>query len=330
MTYYEIISNDEKLIKLFEYLIKKGKDSLIPEYDPKNGTTYPDVIEACNASQKEVFEIVNKLVAMGLGNFEYHDQILRCPYCGAEHLKIYFYCPFCNSLQIVKEILMEHIRDGVIGPISKFRKPDGSLVCPSCGAKLSIEGRDYRTIGIWYRCLSCYRQFDLPRINFRCLVCKKEMTPHGLTITSISKVIIKKEVIEEFSYKHFILKPLMEEIKNELERFGFKINSPGMLVGKSGITHKFNIVSIDNSGNNIVIDLIASKERVGESEIMSYFLKNIDVSPKKAIIIVIPGLMEEARKLAASYKMDIIEGNSVQEIISKFKSLILKEEEIPT
>ncbi|MEM0101453.1 MAG: hypothetical protein QW522_04350, partial [Candidatus Methanomethyliaceae archaeon] len=97
-----------------------------------------------------------------------------------------------------------------------------------------------------------------------------------------------------------------------------------------GITHKFNIVSIDNSGNNIVIDLIASKERVGESEIMSYFLKNIDVSPKKAIIIVIPGLMEEARKLAASYKMDIIEGNSVQEIISKFKSLILKEEEIPT
>lgn len=330
MTYYEIISGDEKLIKLFEHLIKKGKDSLIPEYDPKNGTTYPDVIEACNASQKEVFDIVNKLVAMGLGNFEYYDQILRCPYCGAEHLRIYFYCPFCNSLQIIKEILMEHIKDGVIGPISKFKKPDGSLVCPSCGTKLIVEGRDYRTIGVWYRCLSCYRQFDLPRINFKCLVCKKEMTPHGLTITSISKVIIKKEVIEEFSYKHFMLKPLMEEIKSELERIGFKTNSPGILVGKSGITHKFNIVGIDNNGKSIVIDLIISKERIKESEILSHFLKNIDVNPNKAIVIVMPGLVEEAKKLAVTYKMDVIEGSSIQEVISKFKFFLPKEESLST
>lgn len=329
MSSYDAILSDERLIKLFEYLIKKGKNTLIPEYDPKEGTTYPDVIEACNTTQKEVLEIVNKLVSLGLGNFEYYDQILRCPYCGAEHLKIYFYCPFCNSLQIYKEILMEHIKDGIIGPISKFKKTDGTLICPSCGTKLTIEGKDYRTIGVWYRCLSCYRQFDTPKINYQCRICKKEMTPHGLIITSVSKVIIRKEVLEEFANKHFIIKPLMNDIKNELLNAGFTVNSPGVLIGKSGVSHQFSIVAIDSTGRNIAIDLITSKGKVGEEEILNFFLKNTDISPYKAIIIAIPELTENARKLATIYGINVVNGRSPSEIIPQLKLLIPKGEKLP-
>ncbi|MCS7098093.1 MAG: hypothetical protein NZ922_03830 [Candidatus Methanomethyliaceae archaeon] len=328
MSVYDTILSDKNLVKLFEHLIKKGKDVLVPEFDPKEGTTYPDVVEACNVKQNEVLEIINKLVALGLGNFEYHDQILRCPYCGAEHLKIYFYCPFCNSLQIYKEILMEHIRDGVIGPISKFKKSDGTLVCPSCGTKLTVEGKDYRTIGIWYRCLSCYRQFDIPKINYQCRICKKEMTPHGLMITSISKVIIKKEVLEEFANKHFVIKPLMDDIKNELLNIGFTISSPGVLIGKSGIAHQFSIVAVDSTGRNIVIDLITSKGKVGEGEILSSFLKNADVNPYKAIVIAIPGLTEGARKLATTYGINVVSGENPSEIMSQLKPLIPKSEKL--
>jgi transcription elongation factor Elf1 len=318
LSYYASILSDERLIRLFEYLVKTGKDVLIPEYDPNHGHTYNDIIDV-GIPHDHVFELISKIITLGLGKAEYYDQILRCPYCNSEHIRVYFYCPFCNSTQLYKELLIEHIRDGVIGPISKFKSQNGTLVCPSCGNKLITEGKDYRVVGVWYRCLACYRQTDLPKIMYRCRICKKEVTAHGLVISSISKIIINKSALEEFSRQHLAIRPIIEELKE----MRFSVNSPGTLIGKSGTTHKFDIIGINDKGEIIAIDILTSTEPISETTIISTFVKALDVNVKKLIMITIPALTEGGKKLAQSYGINVLEGKTISEIITSLKSILI-------
>ncbi|MBC7113177.1 MAG: hypothetical protein H5T34_04055 [Candidatus Methanomethyliales bacterium] len=317
-SYYSAIMSDSRLVSLFEHLVREGKDVLLPEFDPQYGYTYPDIIKSCKVSPREVVEIINKIILLGLGNTEYHDQVLKCPYCGSEHIRVYFHCPFCNSTQLYKELLLEHIRDGVIGPISKFKDPAGTLVCPSCGSKLTVEGKDYRTIGVWYRCLTCYRQVDLPKITYLCRSCKREVTAHGLVISSISRLIINKAALEEFSRQHLAIRPII----NELKASGYIVNSPGTITGKSGTSHAFDIVGVDKSGNVIAVDVAISKETLNESVILNLFVKVLDTNPTKTVLVCIPGLTEAARKLAPLYGITTLEGTSISDIITPLKSML--------
>ncbi|MGC8935748.1 MAG: hypothetical protein ACP5KV_00025 [Candidatus Methanomethylicaceae archaeon] len=317
-SYYNAIVSDSRLVCLFEYLVREAKDVLLPEFDLQYGYTYPDIIKSCKSTPQETVEIINKLISLGLGKTEYHDQVLKCPYCGSEHIRVYFHCPFCNSTQLYKELLLEHIRDGVIGPVSKFKDPSGTLVCPSCGSKLNVEGRDYRTIGVWYRCLICYRQADLPKITYLCSTCKKEVTVHGLVISSVPRVIMNKAAMEEFLRQHLVIRPIM----NELKAAGLTVNSPGTLVGKSGTMHPFDVVGIDNSGRAVVVDVITSKEAINESVILNTYVKVLDTSSAKTILVCMPRLTESARKLAPLYGITVLEGSTVSEIITLLKSVL--------
>ncbi|MCX8181726.1 MAG: hypothetical protein N3D12_01280 [Candidatus Methanomethyliaceae archaeon] len=318
VSYYSVIASDPKLVSLFEYLVKEAKDVLLPVFDPRHGYIYADIIKCCNISPYESLELINKIVSLGLGTKEYHDQVLRCPYCGSEQIRVYFHCPFCNSTQLYKELLLEHIRDGVIGPISKFKDTSGTLVCPSCGSKLSIDGKDYRTVGVWYRCLTCYRQMDIPKITYLCRECGKEVTAHGLVISSVGRLIINKTALEEFSRQHLAIKPIV----NMLRDAGYIINSPGSILGKSGISHSFDILGTDKTGNTIAIDIAVSKVPINESAIMNLFVKMLDASPTKTILVCIPSILESAKKLALLYGIIILEGTSISDIITPLKSII--------
>jgi DNA-directed RNA polymerase subunit RPC12/RpoP len=325
-SYYSIIVSDSRLVCLFEHLVKETKDVLLPEFDPQHGHIYPDIINSCKVTPQEAVEIINKIVSLGLGKTEYHDQVLKCPYCGSERIRVYFHCPSCNSTQLYKELLLEHIRDGVIGPFSRFKDPSGTLVCPSCGAKLDIEGRDYRTIGVWYRCLNCYKQVDMPKITYLCIACKREVTAHGLVIASVPRVLINKVAIEDFSRQHLAIRPIV----NELKAAGYSVNSPGTLIGKSGTMHSFDIVGIDKSGNTLVVDVAISKEALNESVILNTFVKVLDTNPAKKLLVCIPGLIESAKKLAPLYGITVLEGTSVSEIITPLKSILSQKIVVPS
>ncbi|MEM3883222.1 MAG: hypothetical protein QXO23_07580 [Candidatus Methanomethyliaceae archaeon] len=317
-SYYSAITSDQRLVCLFEHLVRENKDVLLPEFDACFGYVYPDIINSCKVSPTESIEVVNKIISLGLGTREYHDQVLRCPYCGSEQIRVYFHCHFCNSTQLYKELLLEHIRDGVIGPISKFKDPTGTLICPSCGSKLSLEGRDYRTVGVWYRCLTCYRQMDLPKITYLCRGCKKEVTAHGLVISSVGRIVINKAAIEEFSRRHLAINPIVSTLREE----GYVVSSPGTLLGKSGVSHPFDVVGVDKSGNTVAVDVAVSKEPINESVVMNLFVKVLDTNPTNTILVCIPGIQEGAKKLAPLYGIKIVEGTSVSDIMAPLKSII--------
>jgi len=316
-SYYTVIASDSRLIHLFEHLIMVESNSVLPpSFDPCSGYFYPDIVKGSNVSPKESLEVANKIISLGLGTKEYHDQVLRCPYCGAEQIRVIFHCPFCNSTQLYKELLLEHIHDGVIGPISRFKR-GGDLVCPNCGTKLAEEGRDYRTVGVWYRCLSCYKQADTPKIAYPCRSCGKEVTAHGLVISSVWALVINKEALKEFSRLHIVIRPVVDLLR----RSGYMTNSPATLTGRSGVVHSFDVLGLDKTGKTVAVDIVVSKELLDESVIMSLFAKVLDTSPTKTILVCIPGIVETAKKLASTYGITILEGPSINEAIARLKDL---------
>ncbi|MEN3064157.1 MAG: hypothetical protein ABC518_05880, partial [Candidatus Methanosuratincola petrocarbonis] len=103
--YFQMISKDNQLIKLLEYLVSKKSNELQPAFDIVTGYHYPDVVNALSATPKESLEIARRLVAMGAATEEYTEQVIRCPYCNSEYTTVRFHCPFCNSKRLSKEVL---------------------------------------------------------------------------------------------------------------------------------------------------------------------------------------------------------------------------------
>jgi len=324
-SYYIAITGDSRLIHLFEHLVTESKSMLIPSFDPYTGYAYPDIMQVCSASPQESLEIADKILSLGLGTKEYHDQVLRCPYCGAEQIKVVFHCPFCNSTQLYKELLLEHIHDGVIGPVSRFKRNGDALVCPSCGARLSEEGRDYRTVGVWYRCLGCYKQAPTPKIAYSCRGCRKEVTAHGLVVSSIWSLAINKEALREFSRLHIAIRPVVDLLR----RSGYITNSPAALTGRSGVVHSFDVVGLDRTGRTVAADIMVSKEVLDESVIVRLFAKVLDTSPTKTVLICVPGMAETAKKLASTYGIIILEGRSVSEAIAPLPDILAPQQSDP-
>jgi len=323
-SYYGLIADDPKTVCVFEYLIRSDKNELVPSFEPSMGFYYPDIVKNCNLTAAESVEISKKIINLGLGTKMYHDQVLKCQTCVADQVSVRFHCPFCNSTEIGKELLIEHVADGVMALLSSFKKKEGKLVCPSCGKTLEQEGKDYRNVGIWYGCLSCKKQFDTPKVKYVCRTCNKEIDIQDVLISAVYRVVIKKEVIDELSTRLLICKPVSDALNDAK----LTPTMPGILEGKSGINHTFGIMGINKNKKIVAIDLAISKSRINEGPILAMSAKVMDTNPTKAIIIAVPGLQDNARKVAGIYNIQVIEGDTVEDATVKLRKLLSSEPQL--
>ncbi len=313
--YFQMISKDSQLIRLLEYMVSKKSGELQPAFDIVIGYHYPDVVSALSVTPKESLEIARRLVAMGAASEEYTEQVIRCPYCNSEYTTVRFHCPFCNSKRLSKEVLIEHKPDGAIAPLSKYVKGDKGMVCPVCNKPLMEEGKDYRKVGVWYSCMGCGKQFDTPKNTYLCLSCGKDFSTPELIISFVNKIVVKKEVMDDFFKQYFVLQPVTEL----LAQLGFQCRSPGLIAGKSGYTHTFNIVATDGGGKTYAIDFVKSESYVDEGSVLALFAKVLDTKPDQAYLICIPGISEGGKRFAAMYNIKVVEGESMAEVISRMK-----------
>ena len=317
-SFYSLVADDPKVIAVFEYLIKKDKGELIPSFDPSSGYYYPEIVKNVDVTPKESVEIAEKITSLGLGSKVYHDQVLKCQSCGAGNVTVRFHCPFCNSTEIDKELLIEHTADGVMALLSSFKKKEGKLICPGCGKTLDQEGKDYRNVGIWYGCLSCKKQFDTPKVKYVCRSCGEEIEVQDILISAVYRVVIRKEVIDEFSTRILICKPVSEA----LTEAKLAPSMPGLLTGRSGIQHTFGIIGVGKQGKTVAIDLAISKTKINEAPILAMSAKVMDTSPSKSIIICVPALQDNAKKVAGIYGINVIEGETVEEATKYLRKLL--------
>jgi circadian clock protein KaiC len=115
--------------------------------------------------------------------------------------------------------------------------------------------------------------------------------------------------------KSVLVGPVMEALK----RLRFGVESPGFLKGKSGARHSFDIVATikGKTQSTLAIDVAASSKVIGKSPVMSVFAKESDIGKHQSVLIAIPRLSGEGRRLAKAYKVTVIEAKDADEVVRK-------------
>ena len=102
----------------------------------------------------------------------------------------------------------------------------------------------------------------------------------------------------------------LTSLKEIFVKRGFTTEVPGTLIGVSGISHNFSLVA-GNGDRTIVVDLVRTRNgaEVSVGDVLALYGKNIDVQPSGSVLIAIPRMSTEARKLADAKSIDFIEAS---------------------
>jgi transcription elongation factor Elf1 len=215
---------------------------------------------------------------------------------------------------VKKSSLVEHIQCGYIDIEDRFRQKE-RLVCPRCHNELTKPDVNYRKAGVWCACNDCGKSFDIPVTSHFCRECKNIFVFEDAIYRDVYSYTLSQDVAKEAGVGYILVAPLREF----LQSLGFNVESPGFLKGKSGASHMFDLASWRGGTTRqvVVIDLATSgEEAVTEQAIIAMFAKVYDVSPDRAILVTIPRMSENGRKLASLYKIELIEGKNQKEALN--------------
>lgn len=291
-----------------------------PVYDPERDCVncYP-IVEKFVDSDIQIEPILEEIAENGVLVKELYDKMVLCPKCNSRHTTTRYNCPYCNSFDIEKSSLIEHIKCGYMDVEQKFRK-EKNLVCPKCGNKLNKADFDYKKAGVWCKCNNCEKNFDIPTPSHFCRKCGSISTFEEINLKNIFSYKVK-----EAAKNGSTNSPLLNiGINKFLTENGWKVKSSAKINGKSGAEHSFDIIAFKKSESKEVnvIDIAISEEMVAEQPVVALFAKIFDVSPKKSILIAIPKINDNGKKMAELYKIQIIEAKDQTQVVEKLKKIL--------
>jgi transcription elongation factor Elf1 len=303
---------DHNVQLLISKFVSGELSKLNPVYDPKYGYRYP-VVDVIVGDPSGTDELLQSLSEAGVLKRELYDKIVYCPSCDTANVSMHYCCPHCKSFDVRKSALIEHIQCGYIDIEEKFRKDD-KLVCPRCRKELTKPDVDYHKAGVWCTCNECGKSFDIPVPAHFCRDCRRNFTFEESLYKDVYSYSLTPEAMKEATLGWILITPIREF----LESRGFEVESPGFLKGKSGASHMFDIIASPTGvkRNITVIDLATSADDiVSEQPVIAMFAKTYDVSPDKACLVAIPRMSENGKKLAALYKLELIEAKDQNDAI---------------
>jgi len=313
------VYKDHRAQLILGKLLSGEISGLDPVFDPKHGYTYP-LVEAVVGDPVAAEEFLNHLHEIGVLKREVFDKVISCPKCGSSSVSVRYCCPYCKSFNVRKSSLVEHIQCGYIDVEDRFRQKE-KLVCPRCHNELNKPDVNYRKAGVWCACNDCGKNFDIPVTSHFCRECKNIFVFEDAIYKDVFSYTLNEDVMKEAGVGFIMVAPLREFFQN----LGFIVESPGFLKGKSGASHMFDIAAWRGGADRkaIVIDLATSGEdAVSEQAIIAMFAKVYDVAPERAVLITIPRMSENGRKLAGLYKIELIEGKSQKEALKALEKAI--------
>jgi len=307
------VYRDRRAQLILGKLLSGEIDKLEPVFDPKHGYTYPSV-DAVLGDPAAAEEFLSHLYEIGVLKREVFDKVISCSKCGSSSVSVRYCCPYCKSFNVKKSSLVEHIQCGYIDVEDRFKQKD-RLVCPRCHNELNKPDVNYRKAGVWCACNDCGKNFDIPVTSHFCRECKNVFVFEDAIYRDVYSYTLNQDVIKEAGVGYIMLAPLREFFQS----LGFNVESPGFLKGKSGASHMFDVAAWKEGATRqvIVIDLATSGEdAVSEQAVIAMFAKVYDVSPDRATLIAVPRMSDNGRKLAALYKIELIEGKNQKEALN--------------
>jgi len=313
---------DHNVQLLISKFVSGELNKLNPVYDSKHGYRYP-VVDAIVGDPSASDELLQSLFEAGVLKRELYDKIVFCPSCNTANVSMHYCCPHCKSIDVRKSALIEHIQCGYIDTEEKFQKDD-KLVCPRCRKELTKPDIDYHKAGVWCTCNECGKSFDIAVPAHFCRDCRRNFTFEEALYKDVYFYSLTPEAIREATLGWILIAPMREF----LETRGFEVESPGFLKGKSGASHMFDITASPAGvkRNLTVIDLATSTDDVAsEQPVIALFAKIYDVSPDRACLVAIPKMSENGKKLAALYKIQLVEAKDPKGVIEAFEQVCMKE-----
>jgi len=295
--------------KLLDKMISESSRELTPEIDSAGEIKYREIEEHLDKNHRE--DSLAKLLKFDILQKKFYDKIIVCPFCNSKNTGVRLHCPSCNSINIERKTLMEHISCGAIDNEDVFKKGES---CPNCGRKI-VES-DLRKLGSWFQCNTCHTRFDEPVLTNFCRSCKREFGFKEAKLESIYSYVLNPAAEEEYKRRFVLLAP----VKKFLEDLQYKVSMPGKLTGESGAEHQFNIVALKNSNGvneTLVLDVFSSNNTVDETPVAAMFAKIFDTKPTRAFLIAIPKMNQNGKKLAQLYKINVIEAEKIDEAAAK-------------
>mgnify|MGYP001142048134 CR=1 FL=1 len=159
---------------------------------------------------------------------------------------------------------------------------------------------------------------------WRCRGCGASVNEGDVAFLPVSSYSFSEKGIAKIS-DALVIKPLREFL---LER-GYRIESPGALVGESDVEHSFDVLAYGGESDEgvLAIDFVVSNRQMGESKVVSMFAKVYDTSPLKSVLVAFPGLTDTARKLANQYGIELVETSNVSSMWKELRKVIPPVEE---
>lgn len=305
---------DQAVQILLGRFVKGEIVELVPGFDLSQTARYPEVEEIVDGDTAAAKQLVERLWDVGIFKRKFYEKILVCPSCLSANVSNDYVCPNCNSIDIERKTLLEHTACGTIDSVDNFLI-EGSLYCPKCNKELIEAGADYQKLGAWFQCSQCGKRSDLPSPIHRCRSCGHIFTIRDTGFVNVYTYRISPEAEEEFKRTFLVMKPIGEV----LESFQYKVEMPGQVAGRSGALHRFDAVASKGPSELLVVDVIASEREIEETPIASLYAKVFDVSPTQTILVAIPSLSDKARRLAALYRMTVVEATDSQQAAERLK-----------
>lgn len=313
------IYSDNRVQLLISKFVSGEITELHPVYDQKQGYRYPTV-EAIIGDPSRTEEFLENLSELGILKRKLYDKTIYCSNCNSANVSIHYCCPRCTSYDVRKSALVEHIQCGYIDTEDHFRK-ETKLICPRCRRELTKPDVDYRKAGVWCTCNECGKSFDIPVTSHFCRDCHQHFGFEEAIYKNVYSYSMTQDAMREASLGWILIAPIREFLQSR----GFDVESPGFLTGQSGANHMFDLTaSCDGDTQNVtVFDLATSADDiVSEQPIIAMFAKIFDVTPDRACLIAIPKINSNGKKLAALYKIDLIEAKDQYEVIKALETCI--------
>ncbi len=104
-----------------------------------------------------------------------------------------------------------------------------------------------------------------------------------------------------------------------LRHHGYKVTENARVKGRSGAEHCIDILATRDDGvvtHNIAIGVEIARDKIGLDRIMDFDVKAFDSGIHDKVLIVIPGLGEEAGKFASYHRIKVLEPKDLERVLT--------------
>jgi len=297
---------DPQIRRLLAFLMTHNEE-LTPERAPDSDYFYPQAEDLLEKNRAGVARILEKLVEAKILDRETVRRQTICPACKAPQILARLDCPFCMTNNLQKVEVVVH-GCGYSGQAETFRSGD-RVICPKCGLELDEE--EFREPQNVFNCASCFRIVVKPSLMLECDSCGKISRYDSVDLRPVYAYkispAVRNEILEECSIDVAIARQLTEK--------GFTVTAPAVVRGNIS---NFSIdVLAKNLSKTLAIHILNLGRPAGVDNISEIKAVAREIRPDKSIIIAMPGLTKEARKLAELFRLTVVESDDTKDILAR-------------